>query len=250
MFESRRLVIDVAISLGIGVLAALLGPLGSFQAPFAIRLLYWLPLALAGYFLYRPAVVLAIRAAERLDLPEAGAWAAACALATVPMTIVVWLINFLPKPPPWPTASQAIGAYGNVLLLGGIVSAVFWILQRRAEPLAEATTPEPAPTPTSPFLDRLPPHLGTALIALEMEDHYVRAYTDLGSALVLMRMRDAAAELAGIEGMQVHRSWWVARAAVTGSRRDGRNLRLTLAAGLEAPVARDKVAELQAAGWL
>jgi DNA-binding LytR/AlgR family response regulator len=83
-----------------------------------------------------------------------------------------------------------------------------------------------------------------------MEDHYVRAHTAAGSDLVLMRMRDAVAELGGLAGLQVHRSWWVAEAAVAGHRRNGRQLSLTLKNGLEAPVARSAEAAVRAAGWL
>lgn len=47
-----------------------------------------------------------------------------------------------------------------------------------------------------------------------MEDRYLRIHTDGGSDLILMRLRDAVGELAGADGLQVHRSFWVARAAV------------------------------------
>ena len=83
-----------------------------------------------------------------------------------------------------------------------------------------------------------------------MEDHYVRVHTALGSEMVLMRLRDAVAQLAGIDGRQVHRSWWVARLAVEDVRREGRNVRLVLPGGLEAPVSRAQVAELKDAGWI
>ena len=83
-----------------------------------------------------------------------------------------------------------------------------------------------------------------------MEDHYVRAHTALGSDLVLMRLRDAVAELGDIDGLQVHRSWWVARHAVSDVRRDGRNVRLLLDTGLEAPVSRANVQMLRDAGWI
>jgi len=83
-----------------------------------------------------------------------------------------------------------------------------------------------------------------------MEDHYLRVYTRLGSDLILMRMRDALAELDGLDGAQIHRSWWVARAAVERVVRDGRNVTLALPGGLQAPVARSQVAVLKAAGWL
>ena len=83
-----------------------------------------------------------------------------------------------------------------------------------------------------------------------MEDHYVRVHTALGSELVLMRLRDAMAHVAEIEGRQTHRSWWVARGAVEDVVREGRNIRLVLARGIEAPVSRAQVSELKEAGWL
>jgi DNA-binding LytR/AlgR family response regulator len=126
-----------------------------------------------------------------------------------------------------------------------------------AAPAAVADAAAPAPVPPAqpsttlpnPLFDQLPPELGSEIIALEMEDHYVRVHTALGSALVLMRLRDAMALIGDLEGMQVHRSWWVARGAVEDVLRDGRNVRLKLARDLEAPVARANVATLRDARW-
>jgi DNA-binding LytR/AlgR family response regulator len=67
---------------------------------------------------------------------------------------------------------------------------------------------------------------------------------------VLMRLRDAMALIGELEGMQVHRSWWVARTAVEDVLRDGRNIRLKLARDVEAPVARAKIADLKDARWI
>ena len=78
----------------------------------------------------------------------------------------------------------------------------------------------------------------------------MRAHTAIGSDLVLTPMKDAIAELVGVEGMQVHRSWWVARAAVLQPLSEGRKLSLRLSNGLEAPVSRGSVARLRMAGWL
>ena len=64
-----------------------------------------------------------------------------------------------------------------------------------------------------------------------------------------MRLSDAIGELDGIEGERVHRSWWVARAAVTGRETRGRAVWLRLSNGLEAPVARTMVAPLRNQGW-
>ena len=99
---------------------------------------------------------------------------------------------------------------------------------KRSVPGEPASVPETARQPA--FLTGCPPKWARDLIALEMEDHYVRAHTMLGSDLVLLRMRDAIAELEGVEGAQVHRSWWVARDAVERVEREGRNVRLLLSA--------------------
>lgn len=94
----------------------------------------------------------------------------------------------------------------------------------------------PAPAPSPSILDRLPEKLGRAVIALQAEDHYVRVHTELGSALVLARFSDAIAELRDLDGVRVHRSWWVRRGAVREVSTNGKGLLLTLATGLRVPV--------------
>ncbi len=261
MIDARRLLIDLAIVGGVGTLLAVLGPFGSFAAPFAWRLVYWVGIVLAGYACYRPATVVATRVAGSLDLPEAALWVVACLIATVPMTLLTWAANGVWQQPVPMSASGWLAAYANVLVLGSAITLIFWFGHRRGGAAVAAPVAAPAPPPSAEpvgvdappapdFLDRLPPHLGRELIALEMEDHYVRAHTPAGSTLILMRMRDAVAELGGSDGRLVHRSWWVARAHVQGVRRDGRNVRLVLAQGIEAPVARGQVEALTAEGWL
>lgn len=65
-----------------------------------------------------------------------------------------------------------------------------------------------------------------------------------------MRMRDAIERLEGADGLRIHRSWWVAKNAVVSVRRDGRTAIITLTGNHEAPVARDMMPQLRAAGWL
>jgi hypothetical protein len=259
MPSTRALLIELTIVAGLGLFLALLGPFGSFEAPLAGRLLYWLGLGLGGYLLFRPAMTAASAVARRLDRPEAATWTAGCLLAAVPMSLPVWFVS-PGRPGGWPDGAEWLAVYANVAVVGGAVTLVFWILSAGERRALVAASPAPAPaappseesepTATPRFLDRLPPHLGRDLFALEMEDHYVRAHTAAGSALILMRMRDAVAELDGLDGLQVHRSWWVARAAVQSVLQDGRNMRLTLRNGIEAPVARDRQAAVRDAGWL
>jgi DNA-binding LytR/AlgR family response regulator len=132
--------------------------------------------------------------------------------------------------------------FGASLLMTGLA-----FLIRRHPTQTHAAAPD-APPPK--FLARLPAKLqGAELYAVEAEDHYLRLHTSKGQDLILMRLGDAIDELEGLEGARTHRSWWVARAAVTGTERlDGRAV-LTLKDGAEVPVSRGFAKALRSAGW-
>ncbi len=66
----------------------------------------------------------------------------------------------------------------------------------------------------------------------------------------LMRLSDAIAELQGIEGAQVHRSWWVARTAIVEAVRGDGRATLTLKDGAEVPVSRTYARLLRQSGWI
>ena len=85
---------------------------------------------------------------------------------------------------------------------------------------------------------------------MESEDHYLRLHTSQGQDLILMRLADAVAELEGIEGAQVHRSWWVAREAIAEARRGDGRATLTLKDGSEVPVSRTYAKLLRERGWI
>ncbi len=76
---------------------------------------------------------------------------------------------------------------------------------------------------------------GQPILALSAEDHYVRVYTARQSALVLMRLADAMAYVKS-EGLQVHRSHWVARHAMADLTKEG----LVLTTGMTLPVSRNR----------
>ena len=254
---ARKLVIDLSVMTVLGLVLAMIGPFGTATAPLALRLVSWVALAWVGYAFYRPLAPLVAWLHVRLELPKLGLWIGLTMLATMPLTAAIWVIEFLPGPIPAPTLEDALLAYLNVLVIGASIVVVFYLLERGkgdtpAEPGANSPVvaqPARQDDPRPAFLQRLPAELGSDLIALEMEDHYVRAHTMLGSDLVLLRLRDALGELDGIEGAQVHRSWWVARDAVESVERDGRSVRLVLPRGIAAPVARSRMAELTKAGW-
>jgi hypothetical protein len=259
----RRIIIDLAAMTVIGLFLAIIGPFGSIAAPLPERLVSWIGFAWLGYACYRPMQSVVDWGERALALPRWGMLAATCLVATVPMTLAVLAINGLSSGAlSWPGLDAFTGTYFSVLVIGGAVTVLFNLVQAPraapaplpavSEPSPASAAPPPAPAAPSPhpLFDQLPPEIGSEVIALEMEDHYLRVHTLLGSALVLMRMRDGIALLGDLEGMQVHRSWWVARAAVEDVAREGRNVRLKLPRGIEAPVARAQVAVLREARWI
>jgi hypothetical protein len=252
----RELLIELSIMIVIGAALAALGPFGSFGiGSFAERLIYWLPISLIGYGIFRPIMAFAHDQGKQLELPAGMALLAGVFIAAAPLTLIVlwWNPDGLGT---WPRFVDWFQLFVQVALIGGLVTLTFAAIERRTErqnarPPWEAKA-EPAESQDSraPFLARLPAKWADDLTALEMEDHYVRAHGPRVSMLILMRLGDAERELSGVDGLRVHRSWWVSRGAVEQVIRDGRALRLRLKGGLEAPVARDRIPTLRSAGWL
>jgi len=250
----REWVIELVVMVAAGVALAALGPFGSFAlGSFGARLAYWVPATLIGYAIFRPTTLAATLIARRLDLPELPAALVGALVAAIPGALAIAYLGGY-RPGTEPSFEILFQLYVQVGVIGLLVMTVFILIGRNSRPASvTAISPPPAPAnqaPAARFLERLPGAWADRLVALEMEDHYVRAHGPGTSALILLRMRDAEAELAGVDGMRIHRSWWVARGAVEKVLRDGRGTKLRLTNGLEPPVARDRVAALKAAGWI
>lgn len=247
----RMILIEGFVVLALGVALAMLGPFGTFTiAGIGERMVYWCALALLAYALYRPASLLADQLSAGLDLPRLAMWSLTALIATLPMTLLVWLASFRHTPSLWPDAGSYFEMYGQVLLVGAVIMAAFWLTRARMPSLSSPVAPESSEQLANNTGNTLRGRVGEPILALEMEDHYVRVHTAASSHLLLMRMRDAVAQMDRASGLQIHRSWWVARDAVTDVCGDGRNLSLILANGLAAPVSRNSVAALRDAGWL
>lgn len=99
-------------------------------------------------------------------------------------------------------------------------------------------------------LKDMPKDLMGDILCIRVEDHYLRITTTQGEGLILKRMKDAVAELDACDGMQVHRSWWVARSAVMQVETVSRQKILILTNGLEVPVSRTYLPSLKAHDWV
>lgn len=87
------------------------------------------------------------------------------------------------------------------------------------------------------FYRRLSRTVSHDIVYLRMEDHYVKVSSTDGSCLILMRFADAVVELGDL-GMQVHRSYWVARRHMLSVvRREGRPM-VRVTGGDHVPISR------------
>lgn len=234
-----------AVALAAGVFLALTDAFGG-DAPLWRRLLYWPAMLLAGAAIGNTVGSLAGRR-PRLGENRVLLWATITLLVSAATTPLVWAITaaMYRRGFHWVDLPYF---FGTVLLISAPMTAIVMMLNTPG--LATHASPPGAAPAKVRFLERLPPKImGGAIWAVEAEDHYLRVRTSKGSDLILMRLADAIVELEGIEGAQVHRSWWVARAGIAEVKRDGARVTMMLKDGAEAPVSRPNVKALREAGW-
>ncbi|HEX6995829.1 MAG TPA: LytTR family DNA-binding domain-containing protein [Gammaproteobacteria bacterium] len=231
----------------VGLLMSFTGVFGLGDDPAVVRTVYlvvacWVGAALA---------MLGYGAAQRIEWVRARLWArvvVADVLCVVPSAVLVWASTA------WFGASFGLAMLPIFLLNGFVVWGAF--IAAFVAPAMDAAARRERDTatagvPRASFMDRLPPRLRRAeLWALKAEDHYLRAITSEGEALIRLRLADALRELDAFDGARTHRSWWVARAAVRGVKRWDGKAALTLPDGREAPVSRSYARALRAARWL
>ena len=239
---TRGLGMDLAVMTFGALFLALIGPFGSYLGtPLWQRILFQLICFWTGTIAFGLAVRFILR---RWPTPS----------RYLPATIVVVALINLPFSrltkvlggAMWPVVRRV----GPVeWYLQGLVTAeaamliLVWLRVRQWRATGDAP---PEIASTAPPLGVRPDDV----LCLQMEDHYVRVHDATGSRLILTTMSQAIAALGGKPGVQVHRSWWVARTAIARAEWEGRNLRLRLANDLVVPVARSAVARVREAGLL
>jgi DNA-binding LytR/AlgR family response regulator len=231
----------LAITLCAAIFMAMAGAFGSDQGPLAVRFAYWIGLMLVGwlwgafvsrYFFRRVGAPAALWL--RILVSSLG--------IAVPFSVVVALAGWLAFRSHY-DASTIPKLVGSVTVVTAVMVLLNVLIDRNATVTSASDIPPK-------FLDRLPLKLrGAEIWAVEAEDHYLRLHTSKGQDLILLRLADAISELDGIEGAQAHRSWWVARDAITDAERGDGRATLTLKDGSQVPVSRTYARALRAKGW-
>lgn len=266
----RRLLLELWAMLVLAAIVGFMGPFGTYtQAGIAARTGHWTMLLMGAYVLVRPVIFLLITLARATGLPREalvfwGVWFCSAPLAAIWRSI-------------GQEQFQELSGFTGLLPFSILCSLVVLAVTRwaagadlrlasrseirrldsspRPREQAGAATPEKDHTPDlppdqPPLANRLSARFEGPILALQSEDHYVRVHGTGDSELLLMRLRDAIAEMNGVPGEQIHRSWWVAQSGVSRVAASGRNWVVHLKSGQTAPIARDSIARLQRAGFL
>jgi len=102
------------------------------------------------------------------------------------------------------------------------------------------TPPAPTSLPTKvgvSIRDNIPPYFGTDIVAASSQLHDLVIHTTVGETPVAGNLRDLAKELAA-EGLQIHRSHWVAAQHVTRTTYSNGKAMCIMSNGLRLPVSR------------
>lgn len=160
---------------------------------------------------------------ERDPEPSAGGFLASLIgemIEVAPWFMIAWLLINLPMLLPRPDLDVRLddAVSSRVVPIAAIASAE---PADRSAPLrlVEASTADVHDRPmqvdesAQRFLSTLPGVIGTDIVAVASDLHYLNVWTVAGRTTVFGNLRDVVADL-GDAGMQVHRSHWVAHAHV------------------------------------
>lgn len=232
----------IGLAIIAGAILAILGPFGSYMNGGLVELLiYWIGAMVLGLALYGTTY----RIVGRSTVTGSRRWWLALVAAVLLASLAEALATRMAAFWLWPDLAR-LGLsfplwFAQTATIGVIATAAIGFALRRSVP------PEAPAAP--PSIDSIVNPLGGEVLALQMEDHYVRVHRPTSSELILMPLTRAI-EAVDADGLRTHRSWWVAAHAVAAVEGNARAMRLRLSNGLVAPVARSAVTHLKAAGWI
>ncbi|MEP4050777.1 MAG: LytTR family DNA-binding domain-containing protein [Litorimonas sp.] len=222
------------VILGFGFVFSVLGVYDTHALPFYMRFTFWTATMATG--LIATILIMPILVTRVLKSYHPAVHVImGSIIASIPVTLVITIFN--------PTFSFESSLkiwmlqFGYVLIISLVVAGVAYPFLKKIGAYGEIQTTDQSVVQT--FLKRLPIKYHNAeLLGFSAEDHYLRVYTNKGEDLILLRFADAMRELSNAEGLQVHRSWWVAKSGVSDVQTNSGKKVLVLASGIKVPVSR------------
>ncbi len=234
------------VLLAVAIVLAIAAPFRtSEELTFPQLLAYWSAICVTTYF---PATFVSMFVAVSLlqkGVAELPSWAAGGLAASFPVVAIILALNVfvvgfsgVGRPPLWVLTLQC----------GAISLAVVAVHYMLRPPARNAGEDETTPSPVNPLLERLPVSKRGPVLHMSMQDHYVQVTTTSGTELVLMRLADAIAAMPPEDGLQIHRSHWIAIAHVKAVDVAKGQRSVTMSDGTVLPVSRTHAPKLREMG--
>lgn len=225
-----------AVLAGIIAVLGLAGPFDSFGTmSLAERTFYWALVVIGSFAVGLFVSMLTTVTVEGAGLPAPVALLLGSLVAALPIAAYNGFVQAAFFRSGLPAEFIEVLPYALVI---SVIVAFTYRYARGDEPEPAALGPGEGARVSSAVLDKLPQRIGKDVICVQAQDHYVKVTTPLGSALVLIKLGHAERDLAALDGLRVHRSWWVRkRHAKRLVRADGK-LFVEMTDGATVPVGR------------
>ncbi len=242
------------------LVTAIVGPFGTYsELMLWERVIYWGVLCFGIGSLMVLCIAYVLRApTQRLSgyVPRIGI--GAC-IAAIPGCALVFVMYQLMREAPLElTPSRLIVLWAEVSFMGVLVATIEVVRGGPLDPdpdsaaTAQGKAGQSAIKSEPPLTElhsklALPDANRAEIISLSMQDHYVEVSTTRGKDLILMRLSDAVDMLGGLDGLQIHRSHWVAKSHLRSLRKSGHRAWVKVSDGRELPVSRTYRYDVEAA---
>ena len=255
-FLNRQTIKPALITAITGIFIGFLSPFGMDKIPLHISIIYWVLVCTTGYFVYRPCIatsesLLAKYFEFRLIRLAIGV-VVASAIFSLVVPLITWgVFNFQID-----YRTEYLSIFSKALVIGSALTLIGYAYEHIKaqnariadnEKQAQEYIAQIEDDDYQQFMELLPLEKRGELICLEMADHYIKVYTDKGHHMLLMRFKDAIEKLSNFNGIQTHRSWWVAIEQVTATTKEGRKQLLVMSNEVKVPVSRTYADAVKAA---
>lgn len=240
----------VFLCLAVGVFIGFLSPFGMNEIPIHWSLLYWVITCISGYFVYMPILFFGNSLLVNTLPIHWMRVAITTFISSILMSFLIPVLTWIILSIEIDLSTQFFEIFPKAIVIGGVITFVTliqdYIKEQKSELVSQKKLNEEQQEQANnntdknieEFMALLPIDKRGELICLEMADHYIKVYTDKGHHLLLMRFKDALGKLAQYPGLQTHRSWWVAKSAITSMKKEGRKTFLLVGNDLEVPISR------------
>ncbi|OIQ47726.1 MAG: hypothetical protein BM565_04930 [Gammaproteobacteria bacterium MedPE] len=260
IFKEKNFLQGIISMVVAGSIIGLLAPFGMVDIALPIALSFWILTCVIGYVIYSPMIDISDQFLTKKIKQRWQRIAIGALIASVIMSFVVPLLSALFFNVTIDYLSQVGSAFIQTSLIGGVITIISLMRQligQQREQLAHSqkmlaeqklTIANSSNQQLDELMAKVPLEKRGKLLCLEMDDHYLRIYTSRGEHLTLMRFKDALSLLQHYEGLQTHRSWWVATDAIVGVQKEGRKTLLRLSNDVVVPVSRTFQAKVNELG--